>query len=163
MVNISIHILQLNISNNLETWGIVPSFVSLMALAVSLVVLKQPGEWMTFQQKLLIAFGLAMFLTVPAWLKWSDFFKGHKRFLLDIVHKIVIILLCEATEISKRSRMESQCLIWYSMHYVKLCYSKLTHGATLLILVRQYFAGSSNSLFSLLLKHWIRDCTGKNF
>lgn len=151
MVNISIHILQLNISNNLERheklYHCLYPWAPLMALAVSLVVLKQPGEWMTFQQKLLIAFGLAMFLTTPAWLKWSDFFKEHKRFLLVIVHKIVIILLCEATEISKRSTMESQHLIWYSMHYVKLCYSKLTHGATLLILVRQYFAGSSNSLF----------------
>ena len=43
-----------------------------------------------------------------------------------------VMLVCEATETSKRSKMESHHLMGYYAPYIKLCYTILIDGDTIL-------------------------------
>lgn len=49
-------------------------------------------------------------------------FKGYKRFFLDVGHLMRIILLCEATETNKRSRIDSHQLIGRYVHCIVMLY-----------------------------------------
>lgn len=65
------------------------------------------------------------------------FFKAYEWFFLDIGHVMGVILLCEVTETSKRSRTESYHLMGCYAHYIKLCCTKLTDGNTVLTSVAE--------------------------
>lgn len=90
------------------------------------------------------------------------FFKGYKRFFLDVGHVMRIILLCEAAETSKRSRTDLHHLIDHYVHRIMLHKThRWWHHISFCCIVVQWIFRLS-LLSSAEPKYWIGEFPAKS-